>query len=313
MISKVIPKVGTALVKLLIVFGIFGSVFIELPIFSKNITISVDGQAEDLNIQGLFGKDVITALDNRFGNDGYVLNSEIDTKGFIQDLNNLGIKTKKVLQMNLQTGAAEHVTYVTTVGDLINETQLNYHITDETIFNKALKTQSLVEERVLEEGFATETVENAEVYEGTEKVIQEGRNRRISELYVSTVEVTELIATTVLDEGAAQIIEKGTKPKPTVTTTTSSTSAGAVPSGSVWDQLAYCESGGNWSINTGNGYYGGLQFSAATWRTASQAVGLNIPYAHQATREEQIMAATWLQNRAGWGQWPSCTSKLGLR
>lgn len=76
---------------------------------------------------------------------------------------------------------------------------------------------------------------------------------------------------------------------------------------SVWDSLAQCESGGNWAINTGNGYYGGLQFTLATWR----AVG-GSGYPHQASREEQINRAKILQASSGWGQWPACAAKLGL-
>lgn len=76
----------------------------------------------------------------------------------------------------------------------------------------------------------------------------------------------------------------------------------------VWDRLAQCESGGNWSINTGNGYSGGLQFSASSWR----AVG-GSGSAHQASREEQIARAKQLQARQGWGAWPACTRKLGIR
>ena len=82
----------------------------------------------------------------------------------------------------------------------------------------------------------------------------------------------------------------------------------STPSGSVWDKLAQCESGGNWSINTGNGYYGGLQFSLSTWR-AYGGKG----YPHEASREEQIRIAKKLQAAAGWGSWPACSSKLGLR
>lgn len=78
--------------------------------------------------------------------------------------------------------------------------------------------------------------------------------------------------------------------------------------GSVWDRLAQCESGGNWSINTGNGYYGGLQFSLPTWRSVGGS-----GYPHQASREEQIARAEILLARSGWGQWPACSSKLGLR
>jgi len=78
--------------------------------------------------------------------------------------------------------------------------------------------------------------------------------------------------------------------------------------GDVWDRLAQCESGGNWAINTGNGYYGGLQFSLASWR----GVGGN-GYPHQASRAEQISRAEALRARQGWGAWPACSSKLGLR
>lgn len=78
--------------------------------------------------------------------------------------------------------------------------------------------------------------------------------------------------------------------------------------GDVWDRIAACESGGDWSINTGNGYYGGLQFTASSWRAAG---GTGLP--HQASKEEQIARAQVLQARQGWGAWPACTSKLGLR
>jgi Transglycosylase-like domain len=76
----------------------------------------------------------------------------------------------------------------------------------------------------------------------------------------------------------------------------------------VWDRLAQCESGGNWSINTGNGYYGGLQFSLSSWRAAGGS-----GYPHKASRAEQIRRGERLKARQGWGAWPSCTSKLGLR
>jgi LysM repeat protein len=82
----------------------------------------------------------------------------------------------------------------------------------------------------------------------------------------------------------------------------------AVAGGDVWDKLAACEAGGNWSINTGNGYYGGLQFTLGSWK----AVG-GSGYPHQASREEQISRGQALQARQGWGAWPACSSKLGLR
>jgi len=112
------------------------------------------------------------------------------------------------------------------------------------------------------------------------------------------------IKSKLIKKPVTEVILVGTK-----TTTTSQTSSGSsTPSGSVWDKLAQCESGGNWSINTGNGYYGGLQFSLSTWRAYG---GSGMP--HEASREEQIRIAKKVQASDGWGAWPACTSKLGLR
>jgi Transglycosylase-like domain len=75
-----------------------------------------------------------------------------------------------------------------------------------------------------------------------------------------------------------------------------------------WERLAYCESKGNWSINTRNGYYGGLQFSLSTWRNVG-----GVGYPHQATKEEQILRGEILLESYGWRSWPACSRKLGLR
>jgi LysM repeat protein len=85
--------------------------------------------------------------------------------------------------------------------------------------------------------------------------------------------------------------------------------AGSAPAGGgVWDRLAQCESGGNWGINTGNGYSGGLQFAPGTWR-ANGGTGS----AHNASRAEQIRVAERVRASQGWGAWPACSAKLGLR
>lgn len=77
--------------------------------------------------------------------------------------------------------------------------------------------------------------------------------------------------------------------------------------GSVWDRIAACESGGNWAINTGNGFYGGLQFTLGSWAGVG---GSGNPA--DASRAEQISRAQMLQARQGWGAWPACSAKLGL-
>ena len=77
--------------------------------------------------------------------------------------------------------------------------------------------------------------------------------------------------------------------------------------GATWDALAQCESGGNWSINTGNGFYGGLQFTQQSWN----GVGMSGSPAN-ATRAQQIEAGERLLAIQGWGAWPACSAKLGL-
>ncbi|MFH9941110.1 transglycosylase family protein [Streptomyces murinus] len=77
----------------------------------------------------------------------------------------------------------------------------------------------------------------------------------------------------------------------------------------VWDRIAQCESGGNWHINTGNGYYGGLQFSAHTW--SAYGGGAYASTADRASRSAQIAVATRVQRAQGWGAWPVCSGRAG--
>lgn len=84
-----------------------------------------------------------------------------------------------------------------------------------------------------------------------------------------------------------------------------------VSNGAVWDALARCEAGGNWAINTGNGFYGGVQFDQNTWERNG---GLRYAArADLATREEQIAIAEVTRARQGWGAWPTCSGRIGAR
>jgi resuscitation-promoting factor RpfA len=83
--------------------------------------------------------------------------------------------------------------------------------------------------------------------------------------------------------------------------------AQAAPAGR-WDRLAQCESSGNWGINSGNGYYGGLQFSRSTWQAHG---GKGMP--HRASRGQQIKVAEKVLQSQGWKAWPVCSRKLGYR
>lgn len=78
--------------------------------------------------------------------------------------------------------------------------------------------------------------------------------------------------------------------------------------GEPWATLVQCEASGNWSMNSGNGYYGGLQFHIGTWRSHG---GVGMP--HENSPAQQIEVAKRVQASQGWGAWPACSRKAGLR
>ncbi|OYD71720.1 uncharacterized protein YabE (DUF348 family) [Rhodococcus sp. OK302] len=128
---------------------------------------------------------------------------------------------------------------------------------------------------------------------------------RTATLEVKTVNGVEAgrteVAATVVKEPVAAVIKVGTK-EPAVP---------AISNASTWDAIAHCEATGNWAINTGNGFYGGLQFTQSTWQAFGG--GEYASRADLATREQQIAIGEKVRAGQGWGAWPSCTSKLGLR
>ncbi|MDO5453674.1 MAG: transglycosylase family protein [Corynebacterium sp.] len=172
-------------------------------------------------------------------------------------------------------------------------------------------------------------VEDPEAEQGSERVVEEGESgvRNLIQRVVTVNGVEESRETLEAVEAKAATpakIARGTKapetpaaeesPAPAPAPAARAAAGAAAPSvagGSVWDALAQCESNGNWSINTGNGYHGGLQFSASTW--AAYGGTQYAPTADQASREQQIAIAQKTQAGQGWGAWPACTSKLGIR
>ncbi|QSR32735.1 resuscitation-promoting factor [Nocardioides sp. S5] len=149
--------------------------------------------------------------------------------------------------------------------------------------------------------------EDSSMLEGEEEVVQAGRDGVRAVTYRLRYVDGKLVARKVVRADVRRkvvprIVAVGTKEKPEEPT------SNFADGGTVWDSLAQCESGGNWAINTGNGYYGGLQFSLSTWR-AYGGPG----YPHQQSRETQIAIAEKLRAATGgYGSWPGCAAKLGL-
>ena len=154
--------------------------------------------------------------------------------------------------------------------------------------------------------YGTDTVQDSSMTEGDQKVVRAGRAGHRDVTYRLRFENGHLVARKVVKvrdyvAPVDQVVHVGTKPKPAPVV--------AYASGStVWDSLAQCESGGNWAANTGNGYYGGLQFNLGTWQSYG---GSGLP--SQNSRETQIAIATKVRDASGgYGAWPACAASLGL-
>ncbi|MFO8076053.1 MAG: transglycosylase family protein [Egibacteraceae bacterium] len=170
------------------------------------------------------------------------------------------------------------------------------------------RTETLEHERV--------TRETDERQEGERVTVQEGRDgqREIVEevVHVDGVETSRTRVADRVEEPTEEIVEVGTappEPEPEPEPEPDPP-APAEPGPGVWDDLARCESGGRWAANTGNGYYGGLQFHPQTW--AAHGGQAFAPNAHLATRAEQITVAERVRASQGWGAWPHCAQQLGL-
>ncbi len=153
-------------------------------------------------------------------------------------------------------------------------------------------------------GYTTVQRDDSSMAKGQSTVVRAGHDGTRNVTYRIVFRNGHLVARTVLSQHVlqapvAQIERVGTKSVATTNFAGGST---------VWDRLAQCEAGGNWATNTGNGYYGGLQFSLGTWHAYG---GAGLP--SSASRETQIAIATKVRNASGgYGAWPACAASLGL-
>ena len=159
--------------------------------------------------------------------------------------------------------------------------------------------------------YTSSTVKDAGVAKGTTKVTTTGADGvKTSTFQVVTVDGVEESRTLVSQTetpATNQVTTVGTKVAATVTAaaapvaTSGSTAGLDLSNAAMWDKVALCESGGNWHINTGNGYYGGLQFASATW--LGHGGGQFAARADLASREQQITVANRIYATSGLSQW----------
>lgn len=142
-------------------------------------------------------------------------------------------------------------------------------------------------------------IQDPTLNEGVQQVVNPGSpGQQIITYRVNLVNGKERsrtqLSVQVVTPPTPKVVREGTKP---------------LPDDAVWDEIAQCESGGNWSINTGNGYYGGLQFNEPTW--LSNGGGAYAPRADLATKAEQIAIADRVRAARGYEPW-QCAYELGL-
>jgi uncharacterized protein YabE (DUF348 family) len=162
---------------------------------------------------------------------------------------------------------------------------------------------------------ATETRKDANEYTDYEHVVTAGSpGARVRSLKIVKHDGVEVYRTVTADKITAQpvtrVVVVGTKARPATPPAGGGGGGGGSVGTGVWDRLAQCESGGNWAINTGNGYYGGLQFSYGTW--LAYGGGAYAQTANLASREQQIAIAERLRADSGFSPWPACARALGL-
>lgn len=162
----------------------------------------------------------------------------------------------------------------------------------------------------------TDETKSATLLEGTKKTTTKGTDGAKAVTYLYTyldgkLSTTKVVASKLVTKAVDEQVVVGTKPKPVDKPTTPTSTGETTPpttSGGAWDRIAACESGGNWAANTGNGYYGGLQFDHGTWAAYGGTAYAN--NANGASKAQQISIAEKVKaDRGGYGAWPVCGKK----
>ncbi len=277
----------------------------SVEINPNNAEVSIENQLSDLSIEE------------------FEISSELNSEKQIEEIY---INTAKDITVVINGEEITLKTYNNTVYQLIDELEANF--SNESNIRYVLKTDIetpfIYDQQKLEfEKLTTET-EEIEEYAYLDTVYEDDDSMYIGQTAVETVGIptienntyeysyrngelvdTNIIDTEIIQEGVAQVVKVGTK-EPTKDKSKDNSSS----SSKNWDAVASCESGGNWSINTGNGYYGGLQFSQSTWDWASSAAGVSADRADLASKSEQIAAAEQVYASQGAGAWGACSSYL---
>ena len=286
---------------------------------AKSVAVVVDGQEKTIKSTALTVDELVSEIGSEIGgvNEGDLLSKGRDTV-IPADGMKLDITRPKVVSINDGGDVTYTQMAASNVGDLLRRRTINLNPEDVVTPSITSPVKAGMDVRIdrVRTDQVRETVpfeapanykDDATAFEGDEVVEEAGTPgskevKRSIRIVNGKEESNTVISEKEVTPAKPATIKRGTKAK---------SSAPSVANGSVWDSLAQCEAGGNWAINTGNGFSGGLQFTPSTW--LAYGGGQYAPQAHLATREQQIAVASKVQAGQGWGAWPACTAKLGLR
>lgn len=309
---------------------------------NKSVEVTVDGTERVVHTTGMTVADVIDQLDLKKGSE-VSLDENMELSALSDQLE---VITPQDLTLIVDDKKKTVSTTASTVKELLAEQNIKVDGNDEVNVKADDETDKNVKDSTaIKAGVEVEVIEvNVKTWDETrdidfdtkkvkDKTLAKGETEVKTEGEKGERELTlrqetrngkkgeeEVLKSKVTKEPVAEVIKVGTKvegkkeekqddEKNSESTSKKSTDTSNISA--TWKALAKCESGGNWSINSGNGYYGGLQFSASSWRAVGGTKYAPLP--HQATPQEQIAAAEKLRASGGWGHWPACSAKLGLR
>jgi resuscitation-promoting factor RpfB len=282
--------------------------------FGRELKLDVDGEPKTYWVTATDVDSALAEIGRSFS--GAELSSsrgaQISREGLV-----LSVVTPKTFEIKVGNGTfvRKHLTALT-VEDVLHQMGVKFDKDDKV--RPALDTEISDGEKVVvtKIRIVTKSVDNevvdfktiektdSSMYAGDETVQRSGVDGMRDVTYRLTyrngrLAMTKVIHQDVIRAPVAALVTVGTKEQPT---------ANYASGGTVWDAIAKCESGGNWAINSGNGYYGGLQFSLSTWHAYGGS-----GYPNQNSREEQIRIAEKVRAATGgYGSWPACSQALGL-
>ncbi len=278
--------------------------------YGRKLTVTTDGKNEVLWTTATTLQEAISELKLTFP-EGAKLSEQLSTPLGREGLR-LTVVTPKHVTIVADGKSATAITHTATVSDALTEAKIelgsNDRVTpaaDSTVADQMTITvrRVRIETKTITKKTPFKTIETKsdQLYKGEKKVTKKGKNGEISEEVRITIvdgkeESRKVLSSKVVAEPVAQEQLVGTKPAPPSGGKTLNLARAAM-----WDRIAQCESSGRWNINTGNGYYGGLQFNLRTWRSVG---GTDFAvYPHQASRAEQITVANRLYAKRGLQPW----------